>query len=58
MNMETKFTWGLLESLRNLVCAADELTDGQIDPQAGAAERDFIAARESARAIIAKAIGQ
>ena len=56
--METKFTWGLLESLRNLVCAADELTDGQIDPQAGAAERDFIAARESARAIIAKAIGQ
>jgi hypothetical protein len=40
----------VLEALRRLVCAADELTDGQIDPDAGSAEREFLAALETARA--------
>lgn len=47
----------LVAALRNFVCAADELTDGQINPNAGQAERDFIAAHEAARAALAQAEG-
>lgn len=44
----------LVKALRRLVFAADELTDGQIDPNAGSSEREFIAAHEASRALLAK----
>jgi hypothetical protein len=44
----------LVAALRSIVCAADDLTDGQIDPSAGQSERDFIAAHEAARTALAK----
>jgi hypothetical protein len=50
---KTSSTDRILEALRGLVCAADELTDGQIDPNAGSAEREFIAALETARSALA-----
>lgn len=44
----------VVAALLDFVCAADELTDGQIDPSAGQSEREFIAAHEAARAALEK----
>jgi hypothetical protein len=40
--------------LRDFLVASDNLNDGQIDPENGESERDFIEVREIARQFLAK----
>jgi hypothetical protein len=44
----------VIAALRAMVDAADQLTDGQLDHNNGQSERDFNAAHESARVLLAR----
>ena len=46
----------LFEVVRDMICAADELTDGQLSADCQS-ERDFIAAHEAARVVMLKMAG-
>lgn len=43
----------IFTALFDIVNAADQLTDGQVDPRNGESEREFCAAHEKARSVLA-----